>query len=130
MRDIQEEHQHRHVNGGKGARTYSDVILNFVIGGDGNVYEGRGWNKRGLHAGNFSDSLSIGFIGSYASRLPSRAMRRAAYELIECGLDTGKIAQHYTLHAHRDATGSDCPGAMFYGEIRRWWANYGGDLRH
>lgn len=128
LREIQKDHQHRYVSGRKESRTYSDIILNFVIGGDGKVYQGRGWEKRGQHTGNYSDSLSIGFVGSYSSRLPSLAMQTAAQDLINCGLSTGKIAQTYRLHAHRDGADHECPGAAFYAEIRRWWANYGGVL--
>ena len=30
-------------------RHFDDIGYNFLIGGDGIVYEGRGWNKQGAH---------------------------------------------------------------------------------
>ncbi len=30
-------------------RKYCDIGYNFLIGGDGNVYEGRGWDRQGSH---------------------------------------------------------------------------------
>jgi peptidoglycan recognition protein len=29
---------------------WSDIGYNFIVGEDGNVYEGRGWTKVGAHA--------------------------------------------------------------------------------
>lgn len=39
----------------------------FLIGEDGLVYEGRGWNTKGDHAGLKWNSMSIGitFMGNY-----------------------------------------------------------------
>ena len=40
----------------------------FQVGGDGLIYEGRGWNKTGTHTIGFNDrSIGISFIGTYIS---------------------------------------------------------------
>lgn len=31
------------------SRSWDDIGYNWLIGGDGQVYEGRGWNKQGAH---------------------------------------------------------------------------------
>ena len=40
---------------------WSDIGYNFIVGEDGNVYEGRGWGIRGAHAGTSSlNEISLG----------------------------------------------------------------------
>lgn len=31
------------------SRNWDDIGYNFMVGGDGDVYEGRGWDKQGAH---------------------------------------------------------------------------------
>lgn len=38
---------------------WSDIEYNFLVGEDGAVYEGRGWNNVGAHTNGY-DSQSIG----------------------------------------------------------------------
>lgn len=55
-----------------------DIPYNFLIGGDGNVYEGRGFNFTGQHTQNLESTeynsigICIAFIGNYQSIAPSR----------------------------------------------------------
>ena len=47
-------------------------VSSFLVGEDGNVYEGRGWSKQGAHAPNFnSRSIGIAVIGNFMSEFPS-----------------------------------------------------------
>uniref|UniRef100_A0A0K8UW38 Peptidoglycan-recognition protein SC2 n=1 Tax=Bactrocera latifrons TaxID=174628 RepID=A0A0K8UW38_BACLA len=47
---------------------WADIGYNFLIGGDGQVYEGRGWSTVGAHATNWnSKSIGISFMGNYNS---------------------------------------------------------------
>ena len=47
---------------------WADIGYNFLIGGDGVIYEGRGWNTVGAHATSWnSKSLGISFMGNYNS---------------------------------------------------------------
>lgn len=39
---------------------WDDIGYSFIVGEDGNVYEGRGWRRVGAHAPNYN-SNSIGF---------------------------------------------------------------------
>lgn len=42
----------------------------FIIGGDGNIYEGAGWHKIGAHTRGYnSRSLGIGFIGNFTGKV-------------------------------------------------------------
>lgn len=57
--------QNEHINNKK----WSDIGYNFVVGEDGNVYEGRGWGKKGAHSIPFnSKSIGICIIGDYSSK--------------------------------------------------------------
>jgi hypothetical protein len=45
-------------------RNFSDIAYNFLVGGDGKIYEGRGWDAEGAFARGFNKkSLGIAFIG-------------------------------------------------------------------
>lgn len=40
-----------------------------MVGGDGQIYEGNGWNKEGAHTYGYNKkSISIVFIGNFQSR--------------------------------------------------------------
>lgn len=44
----------------------SDIGYNFIIDGDGNLYEGRGWDHVGEHTSGYNhQSLGINVIGDY-----------------------------------------------------------------
>ena len=47
-------------------RIFDDIAYNFLVGGDGRTYEGRGWDAQGAFARQFNnDSFGIAFIGYY-----------------------------------------------------------------
>jgi N-acetylmuramoyl-L-alanine amidase len=57
VRNIQELHMDM--------RNFSDIGYNFLVGGDGETYEGRGWDMQGAFAKLFNNrSLGIAFIGN------------------------------------------------------------------
>jgi N-acetylmuramoyl-L-alanine amidase len=46
-----------------------DIGYNFLVGEDGNIYEGRGWNNVGAHATNWnSKSIGICVIGDFTGK--------------------------------------------------------------
>uniref|UniRef100_A0A6B0V6H6 Putative peptidoglycan recognition protein n=1 Tax=Ixodes ricinus TaxID=34613 RepID=A0A6B0V6H6_IXORI len=102
----------------QGTRGWDDIAYNFLIGGDGSVYEGRGWRRVGAHTLGYNDiSLSFGFIGNFSNKVPNSQMLRAAEMLIQCGIAMGAISANYTLHGQRDANCRVCPGDTFYRHI-------------
>ncbi|XP_043650701.1 peptidoglycan-recognition protein SB2 isoform X2 [Drosophila teissieri] len=74
-------------------RKFRDIGYNFLIGGDGRIYEGLGFGIRGEHAPNYnSQSIGIAFIGNFqnAAGCPdTHPNRRAAppgfAQLFPCG---------------------------------------------
>jgi len=64
-----------------------DIGYNFLIGEDGKVYDGRGWNTVGAHVyGYNSRSIGIALIGNFDSRIPNSAALNACKKLIGCGV--------------------------------------------
>jgi N-acetylmuramoyl-L-alanine amidase len=47
-------------------KRWGDIGYNFVVGEDGNIYEGRGWNVMGAHAPAYNaQSIGICIIGDF-----------------------------------------------------------------
>lgn len=118
MRSMQSYHQDE--------RGWNDIGYNFCIGGDGNIYEGRGWGKVGAHAPSYNDkSVGICFIGDYRTELPSRTMLKSGEKLIQCGMKLGHISEDYKLIGHRQVRNTACPGDKLFEHIKtmRHWTD-------
>lgn len=75
-----------------------DITFNFLIGGDGNVYVGRGWDVVGAHVHGYNmASLGIAYIGSFRHQEPSAKQLTVTRLLLEHGVNHGKIASNYKL---------------------------------
>ncbi|XP_070079167.1 peptidoglycan recognition protein 1-like [Equus przewalskii] len=109
----------------KGTLGWCDVAYNFLIGEDGLVYEGRGWDTQGAHAGGGWNSKSIGisFMGNYMDRAPPQRALRAAQSLLACGVARGALRTNYEVKGHRDVQDTLSPGDRLY-EIIQTWPHY------
>lgn len=115
--EVMKEIQDFHMDG----NGWDDVGYTFLIGGDGYVYEGRGWNRQGAHAPNYNDkSIGICFIGLFTDKLPTEMQIQTAKTLIECGIENNYIKSDYILYGHRDVRDTECPGETLYQEISTW----------
>lgn len=113
MRNIQL--QHINSNG------WTDIGYNFLVGGDGQVYEGRGWGRQGAHAPGYNNqALGISFIGTFTGGLPTVTARHVAQQLIACGVALGHLRPTYGLIGHRQGSATECPGNTLHNEIRNW----------
>ncbi|XP_054712235.1 peptidoglycan-recognition protein 1-like [Uloborus diversus] len=100
---------------------FMDIGYNFVVGGDGRIYEGTGWTNQGIHIPGWnSKSHGIAFIGNYMSKKPNEKMLLAVRKLMICGITKGYIAMDRKLHGARDATCTKSPGDVLYGIIQQW----------
>ncbi|CAN8031696.1 unnamed protein product [Ixodes persulcatus] len=118
-------HQNYHMD----KNGWSDIGYSFLVGGDGRVYEGRGWGTVGAHTRGYnSNGIAISFVGNFMTQKPNQAMLNAAQKLIACGIKMGKISSTHSLHGHRDANCTACPGDMLYNIIKKW-ARFGGRLK-
>ncbi|XP_029427105.1 peptidoglycan recognition protein 1 [Rhinatrema bivittatum] len=109
--------QNYHMN----SNGWCDIGYNFLVGGDGSIFEGRGWSSVGAHAPNYnSNSIGISFIGSFTSSAPTTAAQNAVKSLISCAVSRGTVRSAYTLKGHRNVTATDCPGNTLYNIIKSW----------
>lgn len=68
-------------------RQWFDIGYNFVIGEDGNVYEGRGWDYVGAHAPGYNtQSIGICVIGDFSGE--------CGFSCIYAELKSGKCVRH------------------------------------
>lgn len=98
-----------------------DIGYNFLVGGDGFAYEGRGWKSEGAHTyGYNAKSIGIAFIGTFNKYMPPERQIKAAKQLIEMGVKKGYIMENYKLLAHRQLTTTQSPGEVLYENIKTW----------
>ncbi|XP_017122116.1 peptidoglycan-recognition protein LC isoform X2 [Drosophila elegans] len=99
---------------------------NFLVGGDGRIYEGRGWNYEGAHTrDNNNNSIGISFMGKFQRNEPSQKSLDACQLLIDQGVRLKKLRLDYQLLGHRQITGTLMPGEALYRIIQTWphWLN-------
>lgn len=113
MRAIQRFHMN--------TRGWNDIAYSFLIGGDGKVYQGRGWNRVGSHTLHYdSVSLAVSFMGNFNNTMPAPTALAAAHKLLRCGVQRKAITPSYSLYGHRDVRDTECPGYTLYNAIRKW----------
>ncbi|XP_054262858.1 peptidoglycan-recognition protein SB2-like [Macrosteles quadrilineatus] len=83
------------------------VRYNFLIGGDGSIYEGRGWYSRPSLPPKYTmynkRSLYIGLIGIFAESPPSDQMYQSQDNLIGFGMDYSLISKIHLAFTIRPA---------------------------
>jgi len=116
------QNYHMNTNG------WSDIGYNFLVGEDGNGYEGRGWDRVGAHSPNYNSvAYGVCIMGTFMTTNPNNAALTVTQQLISCGISLGKLSSNYSLHGHRDGTCTSCPGDRLYATIQTW-PRYGGRL--
>lgn len=102
-------------------RGWYDIGYNYLVGEDGRVYEGRGWNREGAHTKGFNrDAVAISVMGDFTSREPNEKALKAVKDLISCAIENNIITENYRLYGHRDVRDTACPGNSFYKLIQTW----------
>ncbi|XP_065363719.1 peptidoglycan-recognition protein SA [Calliphora vicina] len=115
--EILQNMQHYHIND----LEYNDIGYNFLIGGDGVVYEGTGWRVAGSHTyGYNANGTGIAFIGNFSEKLPKQMALTAAQKLLECGVKNGELDANYELFAASQVSSTKSPGLILYNEIQDW----------
>ncbi|XP_068434867.1 peptidoglycan recognition protein 6 isoform X1 [Clinocottus analis] len=114
MRSMQRFHQDD--------RGWDDIGYSFVAGGDGYLYEGRGWLWQGAHTkGHNSVGYGVSFIGDYTTALPSQhSMGLVRDQLASCAVGGGRLIADFVVQGHRQVVNTSCPGDALYKEIKGW----------
>ncbi|KAL1490235.1 hypothetical protein ABEB36_012964 [Hypothenemus hampei] len=104
---------------------FHDIGYNFLIGGDGNVYEGAGWHKVGAHTRGYnSRSIGISFTGNFSDKLPNRKMLKALKKFLACAVELGELDGKYKLFGARQVSATASPGTRFYNELKNNWPHF------
>lgn len=100
---------------------WHDIGYSFIVGGDGNVYEGAGWNREGAHTYGYNKkSIGIAFIGNFENKKASQLMLNTAHQLIQCGKGLGVLRDDVRVIGARQVRATLSPGAELYGQIQDW----------
>ncbi|CAB0038023.1 unnamed protein product [Trichogramma brassicae] len=103
-------------------RGSADLEHNFLIGGDGRLYEGRGWAVEGEHTlaadGLDARSLGVGFVGDHTTE-PAVEQFRALEALLDRGVSGGHLARDYRL-TDRCQLRRDKSCSAFTKELKKW----------
>ncbi len=99
----------------RNSRGWADIGYHWIIGLDGNVYEGRSLEAQGAHAGggNNVENLGISVIGDFTRTLPAARQLRTTQRFLEAQLAYYGVPIH-ELHGHRDFKATECPGSTLY----------------
>lgn len=64
---------------------WDDIGYNFLIGGNGRVYEGRSWNRVGAHTKGYNkNGIAFSLMGDYSNKVPNDLMLNTTKKMIEC----------------------------------------------
>lgn len=108
IKEIQEYHQHGRAKDGK--KNFSDIGYHFLIGRNGEIYEGRPINTIGAHMPGANDALGIAIMSDSrgkTGRPPTEAQKAALVKLVHrlkqkvptlTSMDTHGNAQHDPSH--------------------------------
>ncbi|CAO1316068.1 unnamed protein product [Diamesa tonsa] len=103
------------------SKGWDDIGYNFMIGGDGAVYEGRGWESQGAHTKGYNvGSIGVAYIGTFNKKLPNDKMINVGFLLFQEGVKIGRLIPDYKIYGHRQLIASESPGAAFYDLIKTW----------
>lgn len=112
VREIQKEHMDMY--------KYPDISYNFIIGGDGKIYIGRGYNVQNQGR---NDSLDIAFIGNFSISKPSDSMLQSGIRTLIKGVAPGIGGINffeYRVVSHNQTEKTDSPGKYLYKEVTQW----------
>uniref|UniRef100_A0A8C5L174 Peptidoglycan recognition protein 3 n=1 Tax=Jaculus jaculus TaxID=51337 RepID=A0A8C5L174_JACJA len=113
VRDTQSYHMDK--------KDFCDIGYHFLVGQDGGVYEGVGWNIQGSHTYGYNDiALGVAFMGNFVEKPPSAASLEAAQDLIQCAVAKGYLTPNYLLMGHSDVANTLSPGQALYNIIKTW----------
>ncbi|XP_037035099.1 peptidoglycan-recognition protein SC2-like isoform X2 [Bradysia coprophila] len=99
----------------------SSLPYNFLIGGDGETYEIRGWSEQcGFSFVPRNSSLTIGVIGSFNKHPPPNEQLTETYALISESLRRHKITENYRIYGVRNRSISATNSEALLTSISKW----------
>lgn len=100
---------------------WDDIGYNFLVGSNGSIYVGRGWDFKGAHSRIYNQkSICIAFIGTFFKNAPPACSFIAVKQLIEEGVRLGKLTKDYRLYGQRQLIPTVSPGNRIFEIIQTW----------
>ncbi|XP_072386962.1 peptidoglycan-recognition protein LE-like isoform X3 [Diabrotica undecimpunctata] len=97
---------------------YSDIGYNFLVGGDGNIYVGRGFGVQNV---NMRRSIDIAIHGNFYFDQYYDYMQNVTKIILDTGVELGYLAQNYSLVCHNQTElGIVSPGRNVYKVVSNW----------
>ncbi|KAL1517473.1 hypothetical protein ABEB36_001236 [Hypothenemus hampei] len=98
---------------------YFDIAYNYLIGGDGNIYEGRG---AGVENAWMPSAIDICYIGNYIRNYDkvSTKMDKAGQRLIARLGIQGYLTSDYVVIGQNQTYNTQSPGDNVYEKIVHW----------
>ncbi|XP_026286548.1 peptidoglycan-recognition protein 2-like [Frankliniella occidentalis] len=100
-----------------------DIPYNFLVGGDGLVYEGRGWGLIGgaVYGWN-SEALVFALVGTFDYVEPTPPQRASLLRLLQWGLDHEKVHAEYRIAGacQLKVNATSTPGLRFMDDLKTW----------
>ncbi|XP_062543871.1 peptidoglycan-recognition protein 3-like isoform X2 [Armigeres subalbatus] len=100
----------------------SHIPYNFLIGGDGKTYEGRGWKSQHgfLSFPGLNDTIVVGMIGTFNDQRPNLVMYAETKALLTESIRRFSLVPSYRLHGVIDNSILDNDAAGLYAELKEW----------
>jgi N-acetylmuramoyl-L-alanine amidase len=81
---------------------WDDIGYHWLVGEDGRVYEGRGWDARGAHARQHNAwTYGICVMGDFRNVTPNDAALNALRDIIDCGVQQVHNLSKHTVYVLR-----------------------------
>uniref|UniRef100_A0A905ABH8 Peptidoglycan recognition protein family domain-containing protein n=1 Tax=Glossina morsitans morsitans TaxID=37546 RepID=A0A905ABH8_GLOMM len=97
-----------------------DIVYNFLIGGDGNIYEGRGWLSKAAAVKGYNDnSITIAFIGTFHDP-PAPKVLNIAKLFLAKALRSKKLTADYKIVGANQLDESFALGTGLYKSFESW----------
>lgn len=102
-------------------RHFDDIGYNFLVGSEGSIFTGRGFDKIGSHTKGYnSRTLGIALIGSFENAVPGEVQLNATMRFLDYAVDQGKLAPEFKLFGHRQLIATLSPGAQLFNILKTW----------
>uniref|UniRef100_A0A8W7NGA1 Peptidoglycan recognition protein long class n=1 Tax=Anopheles atroparvus TaxID=41427 RepID=A0A8W7NGA1_ANOAO len=99
---------------------FSDIGYNFLIGGDGSVYDGRGWLKVGAHTKDYNFiSYGIAFIGNFEKEQPTESQMEQLDALLRNCTGRAALTDSYRLFGASQLRQTLSPGKFLMEKLKQ-----------
>lgn len=98
------------------------IPYNFLIGGDGKTYEGRGWKSQHGFSKlpGINDTIVVGVIGTFNDKRPDNVMIAETKALLTESIRRFSLSPNYRIYGVIDNSIPNNDAAELYAEIKEW----------